>query len=81
MNTVVTKAFFFSQCVYFMTSDTIVILKFLHKINTIQSAYAEYIFSCRNSNKISMQYPPNTKSRKIDAFEQEICFCHYLFMS
>ena len=33
-------------------------------------------FSCRNLNKLSIQYQSHPKSRKIDVFGQEICFCH-----
>ena len=51
-------------------------VKYYLKTVIIRLRSLDNIFSCRNLNKLSIKYQSYPKSRKIDAFGEETCFCH-----
>ena len=52
--------------------------KIISKVSKLRFMDFRYYFSAINLNKESIKYQSYPKSRKIDAFGQEICFCHNL---
>ena len=50
--------------------------KIISKVRKISLGALDIFFPRTNLNKLIIKYQSYPKSRKIDAFGQEICFCH-----